>query len=78
MFQRPTTFVVLYISQGIFPISPRYKIACGYDCRRVLKHVSKAYDIFHVVRITRNFSISQVANNGINMRNSWDFIGFSQ
>ena len=21
---------------------PQYKIACGYDCRRVLKHVSKS------------------------------------
>ena len=28
---------------------PRYKTACGYDCHRVLKHVSKAHDIFRVV-----------------------------
>ena len=24
---------------------PRYKIACCYDCHRVLKHLSKAHDI---------------------------------
>ena len=28
----------------------RYQIACRYDCRRVLKHVSKAHDILRVVR----------------------------
>ena len=32
---------------------PRYKIACGFDCRRVLKHVSKAHDILYVVHDIR-------------------------
>ena len=32
---------------------PRYQIACGYDCRRVLKHVSKADDVFRVVHDNR-------------------------
>ena len=32
---------------------PRYQIACRYDCRRVLKHVSKAHDILRVVRDNR-------------------------
>ena len=31
----------------------RYQIACRYDCRRVLKHVSKAHDILRVVRDNR-------------------------
>ena len=30
-----------------------YQIACGYDCRTVLKHVSKAQDIFRVVHDNR-------------------------
>ena len=29
------------------------KFACRYDCRRVLKHVSKAHDILRVVRDNR-------------------------
>ena len=32
---------------------PRYQIACGYDCRRVLKHVSKARNILLVVHDSR-------------------------
>ena len=32
---------------------PQYQIACGYDCRRVLNHVSKAHDIFRVVYYNR-------------------------
>ena len=32
---------------------PRYKIACRYDCRGVLKHVSKAPVILRVVRDNR-------------------------
>ena len=32
---------------------PRYQIACRYDCRRVLKHVSKAHDILHVIHDNR-------------------------
>ena len=31
----------------------RYQIACLYDCRRVLKHVSKAHDILCVVHENR-------------------------
>ena len=31
----------------------RYQITCRYDCRRVLKHVSKAHDILRVVRDNR-------------------------
>ena len=30
-----------------------YNIVCGYDCRRVLKHVLKSYDIFRVVCVCR-------------------------
>ena len=29
---------------------PRYKFTCRYNCRRVLKHVSKAQNIFHTCR----------------------------
>ena len=32
---------------------PRYKIARRYDCRRVLKHFSKAHNIFRVVHDNR-------------------------
>ena len=36
----------------------QYKIACGYDCHRVLKHVSKAHDILPVVHDNRKYSVS--------------------
>ena len=32
---------------------PRYNIARCYDCRRVLKHVSKAHDILRVIHDNR-------------------------
>ena len=32
---------------------PQYKTACRYDCRRVLKYVSKAHNILRVVHDNR-------------------------
>ena len=39
---------------------PRYQIACCYDCRRVLKHVSKAHDIFRVVHDNRKHVVGLI------------------
>ena len=39
---------------------PRYKIARRYDCRRVLKHVSKAYNILRVVHNNRNHVVGLI------------------
>ena len=37
-----------------------YKIARRYDCRRVLKHVSKAHDIFRVVHDNRKHVVGLI------------------
>ena len=42
---------------------PRYQIACRYDCRRVLKHVSKAHDILRVVRDNRKQVVGLIYTN---------------
>ena len=30
-----------------------YNTVCGYDCRRVLEHVLKSYNVFRVVSVVR-------------------------
>ena len=39
---------------------PRYQVACRYDCRRVIKHVSKAYDIIRVVHDNRKHVVGLI------------------
>ena len=44
--------VLLFASWKYCIHFPGYKIYCGYDCRMVVRHVSKAHDILHVVYTT--------------------------